>query len=284
MKRIIAILAALVCCLCAGAQELIVRIDDMGATHSTNKACMDTYLNGSATIVEIMPVTAWFPEAVKMLREYPGLDVGVHLTITSEWDNVKWRPLTSCPSLCDENGCFLPMMKPNKNYPGLSISEAPWKLEEIEKEFRAQIELCLKEIPWVTHISGHMGSLSFSPKVKELVNRLCDEYGLVPLDHATTGERLGVQYISYDGPHGTGKEKLSSLIAMLDNMQPGGRYLFLDHPAYDDSEMETVSHKGYENVAEDRQGVRDALCSRKFKRALAERGIQLISIRDILHK
>ena len=103
------------------AQELVVRIDDMGCSHSANVASIDTYRNGIAGSVEVMPVCAWFPEAVKMLRENPGLDVGVHLTLTSEWENVKWRPLTSCPSLVDENGYFFPMMGPNAAYPGQSF-------------------------------------------------------------------------------------------------------------------------------------------------------------------
>lgn len=284
MKRIIAtIIAALAFCGVMGAQELIVRIDDMGAMHSANKASIDCYLNGTATIVEVMPVAGWFPEAVKMLKENPGLDVGVHLAITSEWDNVKWRPLTYCPSLCDEAGYLLPSMGPRKGYEGLSIQEAAWKLDEIEREFRAQIELCLKEIPWTSHISGHMGALAFSPKVKELVAKLCLEYNLVALDHASSAELLGYKNTGYDGPHGTAKEKIQSLIWMLDNMKPGERYLFLDHPAYDDCEMETVSHIGYEDVAADRQGVRDALCSKQFKKAIAARGIKLISVRDIAH-
>lgn len=66
------------------APTLVVRIDDLGAFHSVNKACIETYRSGIAQSVEVMPVAAWFPEAVKMLRENPGLDVGVHLAITSE--------------------------------------------------------------------------------------------------------------------------------------------------------------------------------------------------------
>ena len=96
--------ATLLSCFTANAQELVIRIDDMGALHSVNTASIDTYQNGIAKSVEVLAVGAWFPEAVKMLKENPGLDVGVHLAITSEWENVKWRPLTDCPSLVDENG------------------------------------------------------------------------------------------------------------------------------------------------------------------------------------
>ena len=86
--------------------RLIVRADDMGSFQSSNVACMEGFKNGIETSIEVMPTTAWFPEAARLLRENPGIDVGVHLTITSEWDNVKWRPLTHCPSLTDSNGYF----------------------------------------------------------------------------------------------------------------------------------------------------------------------------------
>ena len=82
-----------------GAPTLVIRIDDLGALHSVNEACIQTYRSGIARSVEVMPVAAWYPEAIKMLKENPGLDVGLHLVITSEWENVKWRPLTHCPSL-----------------------------------------------------------------------------------------------------------------------------------------------------------------------------------------
>ena len=77
--------AALLSCMAAKAQELVIRIDDMGALHSVNVASIDTYQNGIAKSAEVLVVGSWFPEAVKMLKENPGLDVGVHLAITIEW-------------------------------------------------------------------------------------------------------------------------------------------------------------------------------------------------------
>ena len=136
--------------------RLIVRGDDMGSSHASNIACLDSYKNGIETSIEIMAVAPWFPEAARLLRENPGVDVGLHLTITSEWDNIKWRPLTSCPSLTDDNRYFFPMVQPNPNYPRLAITENKWKIDEIEQEFRAQIELALKNIPHLSHLSGHM--------------------------------------------------------------------------------------------------------------------------------
>lgn len=261
--------------------SLIVRVDDMGSFHSANKACIDGFRNGIETSVELMVVTPWFPEAVKMLNENPGLDVGLHLVITSEWENMKWRPLTHCPSLTDKNGYFYPMMGPNPAYPGQSIKENGWSLDEIEQEFRAQIELALKNVPRISHLTGHMYSTAFAPEVSDMVSRLAEEYNLPAIDNASASELYGITYVFYDGEKETSAQKEASFLRMLDKLESGKRYVFLDHPAYNDSEMETVGHIGYEDVAIDRQGVTDVLTSDKVKQAIAEKDIKLISFNQL---
>ena len=76
---------------CQGQDEirLIMRGDDIGSSHAANLGCIKSYQEGIMKSVEVMVPCAWFPEAVQMLQENPGLDVGVHLTLTSEWENVK---------------------------------------------------------------------------------------------------------------------------------------------------------------------------------------------------
>ncbi len=275
--------AVLFSCICAKAQELVIRIDDMGALHSVNEASIDAYRNGIAKSVEVLAVGSWFPEAVKMLKENPGLDAGIHLAITSEWENVKWRPLTDCPSLVDENGYFFPMMGPNPAYPGQSVMEnaSKFDINEIEKEFRAQIELALKNIPQVTHISGHMMSTAFNPQVMEVVQKLSEEYNLPSIDRGESFKQYNFSYTGYDGPRATAEEKIASFIKALEKMEEGKRYIFVDHPAYNDSEMQTVMHVGYENVAVDRQGVTDLLKSEEVLKVIQERGIKLIDINTL---
>lgn len=265
----------------SGAPTLVIRIDDLGALHSVNEACIQTYRSGIARSVEVMPVAAWYPEAIKMLKENPGLDVGLHLVITSEWENVKWRPLTHCPSLTDENGYFYPMMFPNPAYPGQSIMEQKWDIKEIEQEFRAQIETTLKSIPQLSHLSGHMLSTGFSKEVNELVQRLAKEYNLPSIDRMDSSKDYRFTYIGYDGPKRTAEEKEASFIKALEKLQPGQRYLFLDHPALDNDEMKTVFHIGYEDVALDRQGVTDLLTSPRVRIAIEDKGIKLISINQL---
>ncbi|MFT4022586.1 MAG: serine hydrolase, partial [Flavihumibacter sp.] len=164
------------------APKLVIRGDDMGYSHSGNLALMKSYRQGIETTIEVIAPSPWFPEAAAMLAGAPEVEVGLHFAITSEWDNMKWRPLTAAPSLRDPDGYFFPMIQPNKNYPGRAITQNNWKLEDIEAELRAQIQLAKKYIPRLNHLSGHMGSLNFDPRVEEMVKRVAGEYGLIVVD------------------------------------------------------------------------------------------------------
>jgi len=265
----------------AGGPRLVVRADDMGAFHSVNMACQETYRKGITQSVEVMVVAPWYPEAVKMLKAYPGVDVGIHLTITSEWENMKWRPLTNCPSLTDKDGYFFPMMGPNKAYPLQSVQENKWSLAEVEQEFRAQIELGLKTLPQVSHITNHMGCVRFDKEVLAMVTRLAQEYHLTFVEGDEMYDRYNAQSVGYAGSSKTSADKEASFIRMLEKLQPGKNYIFLDHPALDNDEMQTVGHVGYEGVAADRQGVTDLFTSEKVKQLIKEKGIELISYNDL---
>ncbi|MEO6001268.1 MAG: polysaccharide deacetylase family protein [Chitinophagaceae bacterium] len=272
-----------ICILNASAQthpiRLIVRGDDMGYSHAGNEALIKCSKEGIQKSIEVIAPSPWFPEAVKMLQEYKDIDVGLHLALTSEWDNIKWRPLSDCPSLKDEDGYFFPMVWPNKNYPGKAIKENKWDIRDIEKEFRAQIELALKKIPRISHISSHMGCTDLNDSVRILAKKLAREYkiDIQPQD-------FKVSSIGYDGPHVTSQEKIQSFISMLDKLEKGKTYLFVDHPGLDSPELQAIHHIGYEAVAIDRQGVTDLFTSEKVKEAIQKKQVQLISYKDLLNK
>jgi chitin disaccharide deacetylase len=266
----------------AGAQEdeniyLLVRADDIGSFQAANAGCIESYKNGIARSVELMPPCAWFPEAVKLLNENPGYDVGVHLTLTSEWSNVKWRPLTYCPSLVDEDGFFFPMVWKNQNFPpGSSISESNWILDEIEQELRAQIELSMKHLPHISHLSGHMGFTGLDPKIGELVDRLAKEYNLeVNLE--------GFQRFPGWGRDVPMEQRIDKFCENLEKLTPG-KYLFVEHPAKDTEEMKSVGHVGYENVGADRDWVTRVFTSEKVKETIRKKGIKLVSYADYKSK
>ena len=100
----------------------------------------------------------WFPEAVELLAQNPGLDVGVHLCLTSEWQGLKWRSLTQAPGLVDADGYFFPMVFPEKGLPRhTSLKEADPRTEDVERELRRQIEVARRHIPHLSYLSSHMG-------------------------------------------------------------------------------------------------------------------------------
>jgi chitin disaccharide deacetylase len=256
--------------------RLLIRGDDIGSSHAANVGCIESYQKGIVRSVELMVPCAWYPEAVKLLNENPGLDVGVHLTLTSEWSNVKWRPLTQVPSLVDSSGFFFPMVWQREDFPpNTSIQKSEWKIEEIEKELRAQIEMAMRDVPHVSHMGGHMGFAGLDPEIEKLVNRLRKEYGL-----EAGASRGSTQRFPGWGDAKTLQERIDNFAENLENLEPG-TYLFIDHPAKDTPEMQAVRHKGYDHVAQDRDWVTRVFTSEKVRKVIKKKNIQLISYKDI---
>src|SRR5262249_58828791 len=143
-------------------------------------ACILAAREGIVRSVEIIVPGPWFLDAVRRLKEVPGLDVGVHLTLTSEWERVKWRPLTHAPSLVDADGYFRPMTSQRPDFPpDTGFIDANPKPEEVERELRAQIEMPRRHLGGrVSHVSAHMGAAGATPALRALTERLAKEYGL----------------------------------------------------------------------------------------------------------
>jgi chitin disaccharide deacetylase len=256
--------------------RLIVKADDMGAGHGINVATIDAHRRGVVTTANVIVPGPWFPQAARLLNETPSLDAGVHLAITSEWENIKWRPLTPAPSIVDADGYFFPIVRARPGFPpGRSIAESAWKLEEIEQELRAQITLAKRHIPHLTYTWNHMGFTSLAPEVQDLVARLSKEYGLiVPSDLGI--QRLGGVYESKD----TGAVKAEKLAARLETIGPGV-WLHIDHASTDDPEMRAFGHAGYEWVAADRSAVVDAWTSPRVREVIERRRIRLTNYREL---
>lgn len=244
----------------------------MGAAHAINLGTIEAFQRGIMRTTNIMLPTPWMPEAVRLLEANPGLEVGIHLTMTSEWSLVKWRPLTASPSLADAHGNFFPMVRPNPNFPaGQSLLEAKPKLADWERELRAQIELGRKLVPRVSYMSSHMGFAGPFPEVQELLGKLSQEYKLPIPGRATGLESLGRIYAGTD----TGAVRADKMAARLETLTPG-TWITVDHAALDTPEMRAIHHPGYENVAADRAAVVEVWTSAKVKEVIARRGIQLV--------
>jgi len=243
--------------------RLLVRSDDMASSHAADVSCIESVKNGISRSIEVMVPCSWFPEAVKMLKNNPGIDVGVHLTVTSEWDGVKWGPISPSQSLMDSYG----------NFPATTQKwiDQSYKMEEVEAELRKQIELAISEIPNVTHLSSHMGAPDVKPELKDLVRKLAKEYNLIY-------ETEGVSRIpDFGWSKGQSfQEKEAAFIKMLGTLEPGKTYLFVEHPADDSEEMKAYGHKNMETVARDRNWVTQVFTSQKVKKTIQDNGIELI--------
>ena len=247
--------------------RLIVKADDMGAAHGINVATIDAYRNGVVSTTNVIVPGPWFLEAVQLLNENPGLDVGVHLAITSEWDRVKWRPLTPASSIVDPDGYFFP------NVP--AIRAAAWQLDDIERELRAQLDMAKRHLPQATYTWNHMGFTGLAPEVETLVARLSKEYGLVvPAD-------LGIQPLrGIYGRTDSGAVKARKLAAVLEKLEPG-LWLHIDHGSTDDPEMQAIGHRGYEDVAADRSANVEMWKSPVVREVIERRGIEITNYRAL---
>ncbi|HYA44617.1 MAG TPA: ChbG/HpnK family deacetylase, partial [Acidimicrobiales bacterium] len=75
------------------ARVLIVNADDFGMCHDENEATIEGLTRGPFTSSTILVTCPWFEEAADFARNRVGADLGVHLTLTSEWERYKWGPV-----------------------------------------------------------------------------------------------------------------------------------------------------------------------------------------------
>ena len=255
---------------------LIVRADDMGSFHDANIACVKACKDGIARSVEIMVPCAWFPEAVELMKENPNIDVGIHLVLTSEWEGIKWRPLTYAPSLVDKDGYFYQFIWGGDNPSANNyLLKSNWKIEEVEKEFRAQIELAMKYLPQISHLSAHMGCTHMDPKVNKLLEKLAREYKL------GTENIPGIKELKGWDNKNTLDKNIDQFISIINSLEPG-KYVFIEHPGLNNSEMHSALFSQNNTLASDRQMVTDIYTNAKVLNALRTKGVKLISYAELI--
>jgi predicted glycoside hydrolase/deacetylase ChbG (UPF0249 family) len=247
----------------------------MGAAQSMNEGCLRTVTEGIARSIEVIVPGPWFADAVRILKERPDIDVGIHLCLTSEWERVKWGPLSSSPSLADRDGWFYPMVRQRKDFPpGTGLLDAKPALEDVERELRAQIQTAKRYLPHVSHASAHMGAAAATPEIRAITERLCAEAGL-------RFESKGLKPVrGFGGAQKSAAQKESDLVGILEKLEAGD-WILVEHPAVDGAESRALGHIGYTEVGADRAGVLHALTSPRVREVVERRGIRLISYRDL---
>jgi hypothetical protein len=154
-------------------RAVILHVDDLGMCHGGNRAYLDLAKRGFATCGSAMVPCPWFREIAEAAAD-PGLDLGVHLTLTSEWRHYRWRPLSTtsrASGLIDDEGYL---------WRDLASLRARLVPEAAEAELRAQIEAAFAAGLRPTHIDAHMAA-AMLPELLDAHVRLAIEYGLVPV-------------------------------------------------------------------------------------------------------
>jgi predicted glycoside hydrolase/deacetylase ChbG (UPF0249 family) len=168
---------------------VIAHVDDIGMCHGANTAFAAVAGKGFITSGSVMVPCPWFREIAEMAAASAQFDLGVHLTLTSEWQHYRWRPLTgaSKPSgLVDDDGYMWPTARAARDraHP-----------EAVEAELRAQIDAALAAGIDATHLDCHMGTALAGP-FADIYLRLGRDYRLPVLfprhwDNYGAGLKLG---------------------------------------------------------------------------------------------
>jgi predicted glycoside hydrolase/deacetylase ChbG (UPF0249 family) len=170
-------------------KRVVIHEDDVGMTHGANTAFVELSRLGTCTSGSVMVPCPWFPEAAKIARENPDLDLGIHLTLTSEQKPYRWRPLTAPPKsagLTDEAGYFWPDVPSARKADPVAV----------EAELRRQIEVALGAGIDATHMDAHMGTVQM-PEFVGIFRKLGTEYRLPVL---LVKDLARYNPVSYAGP------------------------------------------------------------------------------------
>jgi predicted glycoside hydrolase/deacetylase ChbG (UPF0249 family) len=158
----------------AAERYAVLNIDDLGASHGANQAFLDLAQRHLVSGGSAMAPTPWFREIAEAAAANATLEVGVHLTLTSEWQYYRWSPLSTvsrASGLIDDDGYMW------RDVASLRRHIVP---EAAEVEMRAQIERCLSAGIKPTHVDAHMGAAMMADLLP-IELRLAREYGLFPV-------------------------------------------------------------------------------------------------------
>ena len=156
------------------ARLLIINADDFGMCHAINEAIFRTLKEGVVRSTTLMVPCPWALHAMHFLADHPEIPFGVHLTVICDGVDYRWGPVTSrekVPSLVDQAGYFY-------NFERMPEFLAQVKLDQLEMEFRAQIEAVLAAGLKPTHLDWHALRFGGRTDIFDLMIRLAKEYGL----------------------------------------------------------------------------------------------------------
>lgn len=259
---------------------LIINADDYGLCKSVNEASISALKNGCVTSLSIMPCAPYFKHALGLAKKNKISQMGIHLTLTSEFSNLKWGPVTDLEyvkSLIDKEKYFW-------NNPGYFAENA--KLPEIYLELENQIKKAIKHGIKPTHLDSHMfllhSKVSLRTDFLPIILALCKKYKL-PFRSPFLREYFYLKKNailaikdsfkkSYNIPVSS---KIKTYNSFICNLKPGISELIL-HCGYDDKELKNITKYSLR-----RQIDYDFAVAKSTKKILKDCAVTLISWKEV---
>jgi len=263
----------------ADARLLIINADDFGMCNSTNEGIMRTLQEGLVLSTTLMVPCPWALHAMHFLADHPKIPFGVHLTVISDPIDYRWGPLTSTekvPSLVDRVGYFY-------NFEAMPAFLTQVKMDQLEVEFRAQIEAVLAAGLRPTHLDWHALRIGGRTDIFDLMIRLAKEYGLAL---RVMGRAL-IEKLQSQGLPTTDNDFLDSYLVdpvhktarytQLLRELPAGLSEWAVHPGLDNAELLAIEPAGNH----ERQTDFNFWTSQQAKDIVREEGIILLDYREL---
>ena len=272
---------------------VILHVDDVGMSHSSNLGGIESVEKGVATSWSVMMPCPWVPEIAKYLKLHPEVDSGLHLTLTSEWSLYRWPPLAGKPNgpgLVDTEGCM---------WRSVELTAKHATPDEIEAEIRAQVDRAeVLGLP-ITHLDSHMGTLFARPDFFERWAKVGIEKGipiLVVGGHGTyvqkenpgVSEQLRpmipkiwngglpvIDDLHTDSYAWKPEEKTQKFLALLKELKPGVTEI-LFHASIPTEDFPLITSSSEARLADTR-----ALTDPAVKKLIQERGIILTTWKEL---
>lgn len=274
----------------ADAKLLIIHADDLGVTHSENLASISGLESSPVNSASIMVPCPWFPEIAAYARKNKSADLGLHLTLNSEWKHYKWGPVTSrdsVSSLVNDDGYFYALVDSLGMYASA---------KEVELELRNQVKKAYRAGIDVTHLDAHMGAAVSTPEFTAAYMKVGKEFNLpVLLDSRihqledpeikslVDDNTVVMDAIHTALPSDYDKGMPQYYTSVFRSLKPGLHCLLI-HLAYDNEEMKavTVDHPTW--GAAWRQADYDFFTSPECAQILEDENIILVTWRELRDK
>lgn len=243
--------------------QLVVQADDFGMCHAINAGIVRALREGIATQTSVMAPCPWIGEALELARQ-GAFPVGVHCTLTCEWEHLRWGPLTGGATLVAADGGF-----------HRTVADATQHADpaEAKAEFAAQTDRLIHAGVEPLYFDGHMG-----PTCIPAFEYVTTKYQ-TPFVYPLGG--LSFSFDSFEMLSQRGaEEKLSWMLDYLEALSPGTHFL-CTHPGESGEELRSLTNADAENhVWTEAFRVSDlaTLCDPEVHKCIEQREIELVSV------